>query len=142
MSSLPQLRMRLVVGTLLVKKNTVQDYAYKFMYNQLGLNTKVSHFVPNHPRTCTFCLLINDNHLFYETFLQLFYECQTTALLHEKLISKYFSSLRNGLRENMFLVLRRDRRLYKPICYNRCFLLSFSIVEHETEEKYCALFYT
>jgi hypothetical protein len=33
------------------QKNMIREFAYKFMYNQLGLNTRVSHFVPNHPRT-------------------------------------------------------------------------------------------
>jgi hypothetical protein len=45
------------------QKNMVREFAFKFMNNQLGLNTRVSHFVPNHSRTCTFCLLRNDNHV-------------------------------------------------------------------------------
>jgi hypothetical protein len=77
------------------QKNTVREFAYKFMYNQLGLNTRVLHFVPNHPQTCTFCLLRNDNHVSEESFLHLFYECQTTKALHVKMISKKFSILRN-----------------------------------------------
>jgi hypothetical protein len=77
------------------QKNTVREFAFKFMNNQLGLNTRVSHFVPNHSRTCTFCILRNDNHVSDETFLHLFYECQTTKALHAKMISKHFSPLRN-----------------------------------------------
>jgi hypothetical protein len=76
-------------------KNTLRDFAYKFLYNQLGLNTRVSHFVQNHSRTCTFCELRNDNIRFDETFAHLFFDCPTTKKLHDKIITKYFAVLEN-----------------------------------------------
>jgi len=77
------------------QKNTIRDFCFKFMNNQLGLNTRVSHFVPNHSRTCTFCVLRNDNNVSDESFLHLFFDCQTTKALHVKLIAKHFSALSN-----------------------------------------------
>jgi hypothetical protein len=76
-------------------KNTVRDFAYKFMYNQPGLNTRVSHFVQNHSRNCTFCELRNDNVRSDETFAHFFFDCPTTKKLHDKIISKYFTALDN-----------------------------------------------
>jgi hypothetical protein len=77
------------------QKNTIREFAYKFMYNQLGLNTRVSHFVQNHSRNCSLCTLRNDNGMFDETFAHIFYDCPSTKKLHDKLISKYFTSLIN-----------------------------------------------
>jgi hypothetical protein len=77
------------------QKNTIREFAYKFMYNQLGLNTRVSHFVQNHSRNCSLCTLRNDNTMFDETFAHIFYDCPSTKKLHEKLISKYFTTLLN-----------------------------------------------
>ncbi len=51
------------------QKNTIREFAYKFMYNQLGLNTRVSHFVRNHSRNCSLCTLRNDNVMSDENLL-------------------------------------------------------------------------
>jgi len=74
--------------------NPVREFLYKFCFNQLGLNTRVSHFVDNHPRHCTLCSVagvpvpIPD-----ETFKHLFFECPTVKQQHESLIRKYFSQV-------------------------------------------------
>jgi hypothetical protein len=65
------------------------------MYNQLGLNTRVSHFVRNHSHNCSLCTLRNNNVMSDETFAHIFYDCPSTKKLHHKLISKYFTVLLN-----------------------------------------------
>jgi len=77
------------------QQNSVREFIYKFYNNQLGLNTRVAHFVRGHNRGCTLCQLKNINPLPDETFKHLFFDCDTVASLHKRLIEKYFSSLRN-----------------------------------------------
>jgi len=60
-------------------KNTIREFQYKFIYNQLGLNNRVSHFVQNINKACTFCTLkMVPAPVPEETFLHLFHDCPTT----------------------------------------------------------------
>jgi hypothetical protein len=45
------------------QSNTMREFIFKYFNNQLGLNTRVSHFVANHSRNCTFCVLKRHNYL-------------------------------------------------------------------------------
>ena len=56
-------------------KNSVRTFTFKLHNNILGLNTRVSHFVRGHPRTCTFCDLSNEPEEREESTLHLFFEC-------------------------------------------------------------------
>jgi hypothetical protein len=38
--------------------NTMRGFIYKFLYYQLRLNTRLSNFVNNHPKGCTFFFTI------------------------------------------------------------------------------------
>ncbi len=58
---------------------------FKFLNNILGLNTRISHFVPGQSRDCTFCLG-TFGPISEETFIHLFYECPTTTDWHEKFL--------------------------------------------------------
>jgi hypothetical protein len=75
-------------------KNTIREFQYKFIFNQLGLNNRVSHFVQNYSKACTLCTKsavpepVPD-----ETFLHLFYDCPTTRSIRDKIIRKHFSAL-------------------------------------------------
>jgi hypothetical protein len=75
-------------------KNMIREFQYKFIFNQLGLNNRVSHFVQNYSKSCTFCTKcavpapVPD-----ETFLHLFYDCPTTSTIRDRIISKFFSAL-------------------------------------------------
>jgi hypothetical protein len=55
----------------------------------LGINTRVAHFVKNHPKTCTFCDLTKKNEDTRETFLHLFFECSIV----ENVLIKFYSWL-------------------------------------------------
>jgi hypothetical protein len=85
----------------------------------LGLNTRLSHFVINQSRGCTFCNGTM-NPVPDETFLHLFFDCPTTTSWHDKFLEKFitlpanltreqrlqlffFCSLPNGTRDNLFL---------------------------------------
>jgi exonuclease III len=58
--------------------NKLREFIFKFRTNQLGLNTRVSHFNANISRACTFCNLKRIIPAPDETFLHLFYECPST----------------------------------------------------------------
>jgi DNA polymerase/3'-5' exonuclease PolX len=44
---IPIIRSTICFWNFTGQENTIRDFLYKFMYNQLGLNTRVSHFVQN-----------------------------------------------------------------------------------------------
>jgi len=73
------------------QSNLMREFLYKFFYNQLGLNTRVSHFVANFPRHCTLCSAarvlapIPD-----ETFTHLFFDCPTVRNLQDLLVRNHF----------------------------------------------------
>jgi exonuclease III len=58
--------------------NTIRDFIFKFNNNILGLNTRVSHFVAAHARSCCFCVLRKVHNPPDETFSHLFFDCETT----------------------------------------------------------------
>ena len=55
--------------------NSTRTFIFKLHNNLLGTNTRVAHFVRNHPRGCTFCTLSQDPHDMPETVSHLFFEC-------------------------------------------------------------------
>jgi hypothetical protein len=81
--------------------NHVRTFLFKFFNNILGLNTRISHFVPGQSRDCTFCLG-TFGPISEETFIHLFYECPTTTDWHEKFLRKYVTAPEN---------LNRDQKL-------------------------------
>jgi hypothetical protein len=75
--------------------NTMREFIYKYFYNQLGLNTRVSHFVLNHSRNCTFCTLHRPvmANIPEESFKHLFFECEATKDRQSALVRKYFPEI-------------------------------------------------
>ncbi len=69
--------------------NRYRTFLFKYFNNLLGLNFRLSHFVANQQRGCTFCLLTNAVIIPDETFSHLFYECRTTRLWHEKFLREH-----------------------------------------------------
>jgi hypothetical protein len=99
--------------------NRIKTFVFKFYNNLLGLNTRLSHFVINQSRGCTFC---NGtvNPVPDETFLHLFFDCPTTSSWQDKFLEKFitlpanltreqrlqlffFGILPNGTKDNLFL---------------------------------------
>jgi hypothetical protein len=71
--------------------NSTRTFLFKLHNNQLGLNTRVSHFVRNHSRDCTFCNLLRVNEQNDETTRHLFFECVAT----ENFVSSIYKTVLN-----------------------------------------------
>jgi exonuclease III len=70
--------------------NYLRDFFFSFVNNSLPLNTRLSHYVENVNRNCTFCginLVINPPE---ESFLHLFWSCPTSRVIHDWFRNKYF----------------------------------------------------
>ena len=70
--------------------NSTKTFAFKLHNNQLGTNSRVSHFVRGHDRNCTFCTLNNIGDENAETISHLFFDCQYTERLLENFYSEVF----------------------------------------------------
>jgi hypothetical protein len=64
--------------------NRIRTFLFRFFNNTLGINTRLSHFVPGHPRGCTFSRLNNVIAIPDETFKHIFMDCPT-VLKHGKI---------------------------------------------------------
>jgi exonuclease III len=75
--------------------NKLRDFCYKYFYNLLPLNVRLSHYVQNVGRGCTFCTLSRreDINIPDETFLHLFLDCPTTSRIHDWFLNKYYLGL-------------------------------------------------
>jgi hypothetical protein len=70
--------------------NHFRDFLYKFFNNCLGINTRTSHFVPDRGRGCTFCTLQGVGIAPDESFLHLFYDCDSATRIHSTFKTKFF----------------------------------------------------
>jgi hypothetical protein len=72
-------------------KMDFREFVFKFYNNNLGINTRVSHFAAEVNRNCTFCTLgneIND-----ESFEHLFLQCNKIINIRERLFQEFFSDI-------------------------------------------------
>ena len=58
--------------------NSTRTFLFKLHNNTIGTNTRLSHFVRNHSRICTFCALTRNPHDEDENPLHLFFQCRST----------------------------------------------------------------
>jgi hypothetical protein len=58
--------------------NSTRAFLFKLHNNILGINTRLSHFVRNHSRICTFCNITRNPIDEDETPLHLFFQCRST----------------------------------------------------------------
>ena len=63
--------------------NNFCEFLFKFLNNRLGLNVRTAHF-GGESRFCTFCSLENSP-LVDETFIHLFYNCDSVRQVHERI---------------------------------------------------------
>jgi exonuclease III len=70
--------------------NNVREFFFKFVNNCLGINTRLSHFLVDHGRGCTFCTLSNIIPVPDENFLHFFVQCETVAQLRERFFTVFF----------------------------------------------------
>jgi hypothetical protein len=119
------------------QSNPMREFIFKFLYNQLGLNCRVAHFVAGHGRACTLCIIAQRNNPADETFLHSFYDCPTTTTLREKLANKHFSRITNmsELEKRKFWFLGIDgnkRNLFTTLCV---FAFSFTIWQMKLKKE-------
>jgi hypothetical protein len=73
--------------------NRMKTFIFKFFNNLLGINTRLSHFVDNWSRKCTFCNSKAEINQSDETFKHLFLDCKYTMQLHNSFMQKYLPEL-------------------------------------------------
>jgi hypothetical protein len=74
----PELERFVSFWNLYCMPNRFREFILKFRSNLLGLNSRVSHFNANISRNCTFCRNTNAVPCPDETFVHLFFECDST----------------------------------------------------------------
>jgi hypothetical protein len=105
--------------------NRSKVFLFKFFNNILGINTRLSHFVPNHSRGCTFCTLNGKIPVPDETFSHIFLECGTVRSWHNAFLAEYFPVNYVGNeqeRKNIFFL----GRVHEPDSDN--YFISFTIL--------------
>jgi hypothetical protein len=75
--------------------NRFKTFLFRFYNNILGLNTRLSHFVPNTSRKCTLCEITDGQQSVDETFIHIFFDCKHVKRWHSEFIRKYFPDLNN-----------------------------------------------
>jgi hypothetical protein len=106
--------------------NRAKVFLFKFYNNILGINTRLSHFVQNLSRGCTFCQLAGVNPVPDETFIHLFLECSTVRNWHNGFLADFFpiGYLRDELdRKTIFFLGRVHEPDSDNYFINFCILL-------------------
>ena len=75
--------------------NRIKDFAFKFLYNKLHTNTRLSHMIGenNIDRGCTFCSISKLLPAPEETFQHLFWDCPTSQEILQKIIENYIPEI-------------------------------------------------
>jgi hypothetical protein len=89
--------------------NRLKVIIFKFFNNILGINTRLSHFVPNQGRGCTFCPINGTVPVPDETFFHVFMDCGTVRTWHNKFLGDYLPGgyLRDDQERKNFFFLGR-----------------------------------
>ena len=82
--------------------NATRTFIFKMHHNLLGINTRVAHFVRNHPRTCTFCSVSQDPDDSAETISHLFFECRHVEHVLESFFRWIFNNANHPLSPREF----------------------------------------
>jgi len=72
--------------------NSMRTFIFKLHGNTLGLNSRVAHFVRDHPNTCTFCDLSLEPDENIETTVHLFFDCRHV----ESLLKNFYTWVLNS----------------------------------------------
>jgi hypothetical protein len=71
--------------------NKIRDFCFKYVNNQLSLNTRRSHYIANINRACYFCVSTGIADPPDETFQHLFLECPVTVRTHKWFCGNYMN---------------------------------------------------
>jgi hypothetical protein len=104
--------------------NRIRTFLFRYVNNTLGINTRLSHFVPGHSRGCVFCAINGKVPLPDETFKHIFFDCPVVYNWHESFITNYLPPgfLRNIQDRNDLFFLGR---VHEPNVDN--FFVSMSV---------------
>ena len=69
----------------------IRTFLFKFYNNILGLNSRVAKFNRTTDLSCTFCSLTNYRLTERETFLPLFFYCETTNRILAEFYNQFFT---------------------------------------------------
>jgi hypothetical protein len=69
--------------------NNIREFLFKFRNNQLGLNNRINAFDPTHDPRCNFCKIRDNTTRTRDSFIHLFYQCQTTNSLLRHLLNLF-----------------------------------------------------
>jgi len=73
--------------------NSTREFIFKFCSNILGINVRLSHFVDEFSRNCTFCHLSVPRIAADETFIHIFFSCPVTANYLRKFEREFFPEI-------------------------------------------------
>jgi hypothetical protein len=73
--------------------NKIRDFIFRYVNNQLPLNTRLSHYVENNSRHCQLCISSGVNPLTDETFIHLFLDCPVSSRIQDWFVRRYFVNL-------------------------------------------------
>jgi hypothetical protein len=91
--------------------NSTRTFLFSLHNNTIGTNARLSHFVRNHSRICTFCALTRNPHDEDENPLHLFFQCRHTEPVVLGLLSWFVDNdafFRNITRQNFFGVFNME----------------------------------
>ncbi len=109
--------------------NKARTFLFRFFNNTLGINTRLSHFVPGHQRGCTFCQINNAEIIQDETFSHTFLTCPVVKNWQNSFLSLYFpvNYIRNDReRINLFFL----GRVHEPNVDNYFIMLCIFIFQY------------
>jgi len=109
--------------------NRIRTFLFRFFNNTLGINTRLSHFVPGHSRGCTFCRINNVELIPDETFKHIFMDCPTVRAWHTHFLDYYFPAnyLRDDQDRTEFFFLGR---VHEPYQDNHFIILCIFIFQY------------
>jgi hypothetical protein len=118
--------------------NQTRTFLFKYFNNLLGLNVRLSHFVTNQQRGCTFCSLTNVAIIPDETFSHLFYDCDTTRIWHANFLREHTPEnfFNNGEEKKLYLITGFCNRYPKNLFLTMSALLfQYCIWEAKLKKK-------
>ena len=120
--------------------NPMREFMFKFLNNSLPLNTRLSHYVANQNRECTFCTLKNVRPIHEESFIHLFYQCDTTSKLMDDFCYENIPELaHNNFNKKQFFLGQKqnDADLSNGFIYWAKWTLLFLVWESKVKKRLC-----
>jgi len=115
--------------------NNLREFIFKFFTNSLAINTRLAHFAANVSRECTFCTLKGD--VTDETFLHLFFECNTVRELQRKFCDEFLAELVNNNIDYKILMLTgtKENNSFNNFLFFSILVLQFKIWDFKIKKK-------